>query len=340
MRLMIYSHKAESTRLKRIGVLVNDHWVGDVRAAYARYLVEKTGNNRGREIAALCVPSAIGEFLQIGSASMETATLTLGLLSEYACTNVTASGLDDERLLIPLSDCRLHAPVRPSKLVMAGRNYADHLKERGHSPPMKVPTSWIKANSAITGPTRDIQRPSVEKHLDYETEFTIVIGQKCKNVPEHRAYDVIAGYLIVNDITARDILRIEHQEGGNKLLGKMCDTFSPSGPWLVTKDEIPDPMNLKIVTRVNGEIRQNSNTRNMIWSIPKIIAYVSQMTLEPGDLIATGSPEGVAAGRKSNETPWWLNAGDVIESEIEKIGSLRNKIIDDPTLERSWVWNI
>lgn len=338
MRLMIYNRQAEPTHLKRIGVLIKDRWVGDVRAAYARYLVEKAGNSKGPEIAALCFPSTIAEFLQIGRAAWDMATLTINCLNEWVETDASASGVYDEPLLLPLSECRLHAPVRPGKLIMAGRNYADHLKERGHAPPMRVPTSWIKANSAIIGPTHDICRPAVETQLDYETELSVVIGQKCKNVPETGAYEVIAGYLIVNDITARDILRIEHEEG-NKLLGKMSDTFAPSGPWFVTKDEIPDPMNLRIVTRVNGEIRQNSNTRHMIWPIPKLIAYLSQMTLEPGDIIATGSPEGVAAGRKPGETTWWLNAGDVLESEIQNIGTLRNKITDEVTAEKSWNWN-
>ncbi|MBI3044236.1 MAG: fumarylacetoacetate hydrolase family protein [Betaproteobacteria bacterium] len=339
MRLMIYNHHDESTRLKRIGVLVNDHLVGDLRAAYARYLVEKAGNNIGREIAALCFPSTITDFLRIGPAAWEMAALTLNCLTEWAHSDVTATGLDDERLLIRLGDCQLHAPVLPGKLIMAGRNYANHLKERGHAPPMRVPTSWIKANSAVIGPTHDICRPAVEKRLDYETELALVIGRKCKNVPEHEAYDVIAGYLILNDVTARDILKVEHEEG-NKLLGKMSDTFAPTGPWLVSKNEIPDPMNLRIVTRVNGKIRQDSSTRNMIWSIPKLIAYLSQMTIEAGDIIATGSPEGVAGGRKPGETPWWLSPGDILESEIENIGVLRNRIIDDSTPGKQWTWNL
>jgi 2-keto-4-pentenoate hydratase/2-oxohepta-3-ene-1,7-dioic acid hydratase in catechol pathway len=141
---------------------------------------------------------------------------------------------------------------------------------------------------------------------------------------------------VVNDVSARDIVKIERKEG-NQLLGKMFDTFAPMGPWLVTKDEIPDPMNLRIITRVNGEIRQNGNTRDMIWAIPKLIAYLSQMTLEPGDVILTGTPDGVAMGRKPGESSWYLHPGDLLESEVEQIGTLRNNIVA-ATEEVNWSW--
>src|SRR6185437_12006672 len=140
---------------------------------------------------------------------------------------------------------------------------------------------------------------------------------------------------VANDVSARNIARLERKEG-NRLLGKMFDGFAPIGPWLVTKDEVRDPMNLKVITRVNGELRQNGSTHDMIWSIPQLIAYVSQMTLEPGDVILTGTPEGTAFGRKPGQTPWFLNPGDVLESEVESIGVMRNPIVEDKTAERSW----
>jgi 2-keto-4-pentenoate hydratase/2-oxohepta-3-ene-1,7-dioic acid hydratase in catechol pathway len=163
------------------------------------------------------------------------------------------------------------------------------------------------------------------RDLDFQTELAVVIGKRCKNVPEVEAYDYIAGYTILNDVTARDVAARE-RESGNVFLAKTYDTFAPLGPWMVTRDAIPDPMHLRIQTRVNGEQRQDGNTHEMIHSIPKLIAYVSQMTLFPGDIIATGSPGG---GGVSNPD-WMLRAGDVVECEIEGIGVLRNGVVDEP----------
>ena len=141
----------------------------------------------------------------------------------------------------------------------------------------------------------------------------------------------------MSDITARDVVRIERKEG-HQLLGKMFDSFAPQGPWLVTADEIGDPMNLAIRTRVNGEIRQDGSTADMVFPIPRLIAYLSQMTLEPGDVILTGTPSGVAMGRKPDPQPYFLQVGDVLESEIEGIGDMRHSIVAEPDKERSWDW--
>lgn len=138
---------------------------------------------------------------------------------------------------------------------------------------------------------------------------------------------------------ARQVLKIE-RAAGNQFLGKMFDGFGPLGPWLVTKDEIDDPMKLGISTRVNGEVRQHGNTGAMIWTIPQLVAYFSQATLEPGDIISTGTPAGVAAGRKPHETPWYLNPGDVIESEVERIGRLRNRVVSDASDAGDWSWKL
>jgi len=283
-------------------------------------------------------PGNLVPFLHIGKPGMDAALATLAWAEKkFAPGAKEATGLDGEALFTPLASTRFHAPVRPSKVIAVGRNYAEHLKEAGVTIEAKVPSAWIKANSTIVGPTRDVVKPPMVKELDYETELAVVIGTKCKNVPESRVYEVIAGYTVMNDISARDIVKIERKEG-NQLLGKMFDTFCPMGPFLVTRDEVPDPMNLRLQTRVNGESRQDGRTADMIWSIPKLVAYISQMTLEPGDVISTGTPEGVAFGRKPGQTPWWLQTGDVVEAEIEGIGMLRNKIVDAPKYESSWSW--
>jgi 2-keto-4-pentenoate hydratase/2-oxohepta-3-ene-1,7-dioic acid hydratase in catechol pathway len=218
-------------------------------------------------------------------------------------------------------------------VIAAGRNYRAHHEEMGSADmPYKLPSTWFKGPSAIVGPHDDIVRPRATRRLDYETELAFVIGTRCKNVPRERAAEVIAGYTVANDITARDVGRMERAEG-NRLLAKSFDGFCPLGPCFVTADEIGDPGNLALTTRVNGEIRQDARTSDMIWKIPDILAYVSQIELLPGDVVTTGSPEGVAQGGDGG----FLEPGDVLESEISGIGCLRNRIVEDP-LEPSWKW--
>ncbi|MBI4194398.1 MAG: fumarylacetoacetate hydrolase family protein [Betaproteobacteria bacterium] len=325
MKLMRYSRKHEPSALARLGILVGHDVVADLRAGYALYLVDDTGNSKGRELAAVYMPPYIAQFLHMG----EAAWLALGdaytYLTDLAQAVPDAVGLNGEHLFIPLAECRLYAPLRPSKLIAIGRNYPGYTRNPGKEGG-KVPAAFIKTLSSLAGPERDIVKPAACKELDYETELAVVIGKKCKHVREEDAYSVVAGYTIVNDITARDVGRLE-REGGHLFLGKTYDTFAPMGPWMVTRDAIPDPMHLRIQTRVNGETRQDGNTKDMIWSIPKLIAYMSQITLMPGDVISTGSPGG---GGLANPE-WLLKSGDVIEAEIEGIGTLRNAVVDERT---------
>lgn len=337
MKLMRYNISGEAVTLARLGVLLPGDLVGDMRAGYAHHLASSKADGQAREVAALRMPAHIASFLAIGEPGWEAARSCYEHLAALAKRDSAATGLDGEALFTPLAKCRLHAAVKPSKVIAVGRNYAEHLKEAGVTIAMKVPSAWIKANNAIIGPTRDIEKPPFVHALDYETELAVVIGRRCKNVPEAEAWDVIAGYTVMNDVSARDVVKIERKEG-NQLLGKMFDGFAPMGPWLVTRDEIRDAQNLRIVTRVNGEVRQNGNTKDMIWSIPKLIAYLSQMTLEPGDVISTGTPEGVAMARKPELPSWYLAPGDVLESEVEGIGVLRNKIVESSTQKGSWTW--
>jgi acylpyruvate hydrolase len=323
MKLMRYSRKAEKSGLARLGVLVGKDLVADLRAGYARYLIEEIGNPKGRELAALFLPPYIAQFLHVGSVAWEALSETYGWLNDLVNSEPQALGLSGEPLFIPLAECRLYAPVRGSKVVSVGRNYPATAKTNGKA--SRVPSAFIKVPSCVTGPGRDILKPRTTHELECETELAVVIGRRCKHVPEEKAFDVIAGYTILNDITARDIANAEKQ-GGHILLGKAFDTFAPMGPWLVTKVEVPDPMSLRIRTHVNGELRQDGNTSDMIHSIPKLIAYLSQMTLMPGDVISTGSPGGGALARANG----FLNVGDVIECEIERIGTLVNAVVDEP----------
>ena len=320
---MRYSRKTEPAALARMGALVATQWIADLRAGHALFLLEEKGNAKGAEIAEIFVPPYITQFLHLGEPGWEALAETHAWMAEMAHRSIDAVGLKGETLFLPLTECRLYAPVRPNKLIAMERNYAEGSwadeKLSG-----AIPSALLKPPSAIVGPGRDVLKPPATRGLDCETELAIVIGKKCKHVRPEKALEAIAGYTILNDITARDVGRIE-AEGGHVLLAKSFDTFAPLGPWLVTRDEIADPTRLRVRGRVNGELRQDGHTAAMIHAVPKIVAYFSQMTLMPGDVIATGSP-----------APLWsweqrpLVAGDVLEAEIEGIGTLRNAVVDEP----------
>lgn len=219
-----------------------------------------------------------------------------------------------------LSSYTILAPIpNPPKIICLAFNYIDHAKEQNKQPP-EDPVIVIKPRTTLTGTNSDIRSPAFVKKLDYEVELAIVIGQTCKNIDEHKALDMIFGYMILNDVSARDI-----QYGDKQFTrGKSFDTFAPCGPWITTSDEITNPQNLKMITKVNGELRQNSSTSKMFLKIPSIISKLSKvMTLEKGDIISTGTPEGVVLNNPNLE---FLKDGDKIEMEIENLGKLKNTI--------------
>jgi 2-keto-4-pentenoate hydratase/2-oxohepta-3-ene-1,7-dioic acid hydratase in catechol pathway len=186
--------------------------------------------------------------------------------------------------------------------------------------------AFLKLPGTVIGPEDDIPHPPEVKNLDYEVELAVIIGKSCINVSKEDAMDYIGGYSTFNDISARDVIRAENKTGIH-LMGKSFPGFAPMGPYLVTTDEIPDPQNLKLSLRVNDEVRQDSHLGYMIFKIRDMIAYWSQMGLNPGDVLTTGTPRGVAAGRKPDQTPWWLKPGDVVEAEVERVGLLKNRIV-------------
>ena len=336
MKLVRYAPTRSPDAAARAGIVLDGGLVGDLCHGYADYLVTEGGDPQGREIAALRFPGNLAEILAIGAPGREALVRGADYLAKRAAEGSEARSVDGTRLFTLLTECHLFAPVLPRKIIAVGRNYIAHLKEAGSKLPMEIPSSWIKATSSVIGPFDDIEKPLPVSQLDYETELTIVIGERCRDVPEDRAYDVIAGYTILNDISARDVVRRERAEG-NQMLGKMFDGFAPTGPWIVTKDEIDDPMNLAIRTRVNGELRQDARTGEMHWTIPQLVAFLSQMTLEPGDLITTGTPQGVAMGHKEGPS-WFLEDGDVVECELEAIGTMRNRIVQASPKTESWTW--
>jgi 2-keto-4-pentenoate hydratase/2-oxohepta-3-ene-1,7-dioic acid hydratase in catechol pathway len=208
--------------------------------------------------------------------------------------------------------------LKPEKMVCIGLNYVRHVEEMGRKIPT-VPGLFLKLPSALAGHGQDIVKPQISDDFDYEGELVVVIGESCHRVPEASALAVVAGYTILNDGSIRD------WQKDNVCAGKNFPRTSGFGPWLVTADEIPDPGDLRVETRVNGTVMQSDSTSGFIFSVPRLIAYVSAFTpLAPGDIISTGTPAGVAAGRKP---PTWLKPGDVVEVEISRIGTLRNRVI-------------
>ncbi|MDH3239349.1 MAG: fumarylacetoacetate hydrolase family protein [Alphaproteobacteria bacterium] len=334
MKLVSYRAEGERAKARRIGVILDGERVADLRAGYARKL-KAEGDLQAEEIAALRIPGDASALLAAGPAAMAAARDAAAWLAERREREPDARGLDDEPLFLAFADVHLFAPLAPSKVIAAGRNYKAHHEEMSSSPmPFVLPTTWLKGPSAIAGPRDDIVRPRACQKMDYETEMAFVIAKKCKNVPEARAMEVVAGYTAASDITARDVGQMERKEG-NRLFGKSFDGFCPMGPCFVTAEDIKDPNDLAIRTRVNGDLRQDGNTGDMIWKIPEIIAYISQMELLPGDVVLTGTPSGVASGSGDNSKQ--LKPGDVLESEVEGIGCMINRIVEDP-LPPSWDW--
>jgi 2-keto-4-pentenoate hydratase/2-oxohepta-3-ene-1,7-dioic acid hydratase in catechol pathway len=207
----------------------------------------------------------------------------------------------------------------PPKIICLAFNYFDHARDAGLTP-SNEPVIFMKPRTALNEPFGNVICPSFVTRLDYEAELAVIIGRETKKVPEEKALDSVFGYMIFHDVSARDIQFKDKQF----TRGKGIDTFAPCGPWITTKDEVPDPQKLTITTKVNGEVRQNSSSSNMVLPISRIISALSvTMTLEPGDIISTGTPAGVAMSMKE---PKYLKDGDVVEISIENLGTIRNRI--------------
>lgn len=219
------------------------------------------------------------------------------------------------------SSVRLGPPIcRPSKIICIGLNYRDHAAETKAEAP-KEPVLFFKATTSLVGPNDDLVRPLNSSKVDWEVELAVVIGRKASYVSKEKALDHVAGYALHNDYSER---HFQLERGGQWVKGKSADTFAPLGPFLATQDEIPTVGNLKMWLKVNGVLRQNSSTSNMIFDVATLVSYVSQfMTLLPGDLISTGTPAGVGLGMNP---PVYLNAGDVVELGIEGLGESQQKV--------------
>ena len=235
-------------------------------------------------------------------------------------TEIELVGADSVPIALP--DVALLAPVvAPRKIICVGRNYAQHAAEMG-SQVGDIPVIFNKLSNALANPDEDIQIPSISQAVDYEAELVVVIGREGKNIPQDQAMDYVFGYCCGNDVSARDWQK--GKPGGQWLLGKSFDSFAPIGPWIVTKDQV-DPADLDVSLKLNGNLMQRANTSELIFPIDFLIAHLSKfMTLYPGDLLFSGTPEGVGAGRKP---PVFLKPGDETVVEISGLGELRNQFV-------------
>jgi len=315
MKLVTY----EFGRQARVGV-VEEKFVVDV----AGVLELLSGRHAPRSAAARTVlrssapPRDMIDLLSRGEAwRVALGEVTKGLLKALSAGKAPKI---PKGLLTPLKSARWRAPIaRPGKITCLGLNYADHAREQGLEPPDR-PIYFLKSVNTICGPGDPIMLPPNSTQVDYEAELAVVIGKAGRRIPQDRAYDYVAGYTILHDVSARDM------QFGDKqwFRGKSCDTFAPAGPWIVTSDEIPDPHNLRIALTLNGKTMQDSNTSNLIFKVPYLISYLSQsLTWEVGDLISTGTPPGVGVFRKP---PVFMQAGDTVSVEIERIGTLTNSV--------------
>ncbi len=266
------------------------------------------------------LPASLEALLEAGDAAMDAARLAVARAEGGA----------------PLGEVKLLAPLRsPRKFLGIGFNYQSHVEEvrkKGVPIPDLSNQVWFnKQTSCITGPYDPMHLPAVSDQFDYECELAVVIGKRCRHVPIEDAYKVIAGYMVTNDASIRDW----QLKAPTATLGKSFDTHGPTGPWLTTADEIPDPQALRIRTFIDGEVVQDGNTGEMVNRIDAQIAYLTQvMTLEPGDIIATGTPHGVAA---AYDPPRWLKAGQVVRIEIEGLGHIENPVIAEPLAETTFI---
>ncbi|MGH9097339.1 MAG: fumarylacetoacetate hydrolase family protein [Acidimicrobiales bacterium] len=246
----------------------------------------------------------------------------LGLGSDAADTLDRAPATSARRA--PIASARLLAPVpRPPSFLAIAQNYEAHSRELGRPPP-EFQTWFAKQPTCVIGPGAGIEIPRVSTQVDYEGELAMVIGRRCRHVPADRALEVVAGFMVVNDVSVRDW----QWRTPTMMMGKGFDTHGPSGPWVVTPDELGDPQRLSVRTWVNDELRQDGNTADMVFTCARMIEHLSTaFTLEVGMILSTGTPAGVGA---SHDPPGWLTAGDTVRIAVEGVGELSNPVVEEP----------
>jgi acylpyruvate hydrolase len=311
MKLVTFSQNG----VLKIGALLQENKIIELVSACNLYKTEEKD-------LAFEMPDDMIELLNTGEAGLE-ATREI---FEFIKKQYESEPKKLKDIVYDIGRVKIKAPIlNPRKIVCLGLNYSDHAKEGGLKPP-ELPILFSKPPTAIVGHDEPVIYPKISNKIDYEVELAVIMGKKGREIPEKKAYEYVAGYAVFNDVSARDI-----QFGdGQWFRGKSFDTFAPLGPCLTLKEQVSNPQNLKMQMKVNGEIRQDSSTKNMFFKIPYLISFISDvMTLEPGDIIATGTPSGV--GIYAKPEPRLLKAGDVMEAYVEKLGVLRNPIKNSNT---------
>jgi len=300
LKMKLLTFRPPRARSGHFGVLLSDGRVLDITALAGRK-----------------VPPTLLDCIRNGDAALAAVRTTV--------ETVEATLQRGENLpqVFALAAVTLEAPLIPGKIMAVGKNYADHAAEGAGQVYSRV-AGFIKLTSCVVPHGATVRKPAWTESFDYENELAIVIGRECSDVSHEQAYDYVFGYTIMNDLSCRDVQFAERKEG-NICIGKNFPTAAPLGPWIVTKDEIANPHNLRITTRVNGEVRQDANTATQIYHIPAQIAWYSHAGFEPGDIISSGTPAGTGMGYKGPGT-WYLQHGDRIECEIEGIGVLANTV--------------
>ncbi|MGJ9386017.1 fumarylacetoacetate hydrolase family protein [Salipaludibacillus sp. CF4.18] len=308
MKLVTYSYNG----FTRIGAVTADKEVVDLNYAY-QALLESQGKFRSEIIAEAFLPANMEGFLQGGIESLSIAKEVI----EFAINNRDAY---KHTLVHEFENVKIEAPVqKPGKIICVGHNYREHIEEMGRELPL-FPVVFAKFANTVIGPQDDIPFFQISEQLDYEAEFAFVVGKRARNVSQEDALDYVAGYTIANDVTYRDIQRRTLEW----LQGKTVEGSAPMGPWLVTSDELTDPSGLGVRLTVNGEERQKTNTENFVFDVKYLVEFLSNlMTLEPGDIVLTGTPGGVGVAR---DPQLFLKDGDIVRIEIDKIGELENKV--------------
>ncbi len=323
MRLLTFE---DAPGRSRIGALVDGDRVVDLNAAYALYRRDAQGEKDFARQPGVHVPPNMRALFEGGDPSLEAASRGL---EHVLRLQGEVRGPGGEQVIYPSQGVRWRAPILPRKFFHTAGNFREHHEEAqkaGFSHPVMPWIVFFQNVDAIIGPDEPVIYPRhLTEELDYELELAVVLKKSGKHFTAEEARDYIGGYVIFNDVTARDIQRREMKSGVFSFC-KGIDTFCPLGPYIVTADEIPDPQNLAMELRVNGEPRQRSHSSKMSVTIPQILAHYSAMGYSAGDVVSTGTVSGVAAF-SGDPKAWYLKPGDVMECEIEKIGVLRNKVI-------------
>ena len=312
MRLATVSVEGE----QRIAAVVNDSYI-DLNKA-CELLFENKDQARAKQIAEAYIPPNMIGFLQGGEDSQNLAKESI----EFVQNNEFSDDVN-RKLYYKGRQVKLESPIqKPEKIICVGLNYREHIEEMGREIPT-IPVVFAKYNNTIIANGDPILKPKVSDDLDHEAELVVVIGKKGKYIPEENAMDYVAGYTIGNEATIRDFQKRTKEW----LQGKTFDTTLPLGPHLVTKESLPNPHNCDLVLTLNGEERQRSNTKNLVFNIPYLVNFLSNiMTLEVGDIICTGTPGGVGQARKPVS---WMKHGDIVRVEIEGLGVLENPIVNE-----------